>query len=135
MYSLVVMDRLHQLLFPVEVLRSNNYYAVYCCCLVTKSCLTLSDFMNCGLPGSSVHAISQTRTLEWVAVSFSSGNFLRLGIKPASPTLPVDSLPPSWQGSPLWLLQSLNFIIFNLEQHLMNRCTTEHLSINSFKLY
>ena len=31
----------------------------------------LSLFMDCSLPGSSVHGISQTRILEWVAISFS----------------------------------------------------------------
>ena len=40
-------------------------------CLVTKSCTTVYNPMNCSLPGSSVHGISQTRTLEWVAISFS----------------------------------------------------------------
>ena len=33
------------------------------CCLIIKSCSTLS--------GSSVHGISWARTLEWVAISFS----------------------------------------------------------------
>ena len=32
-----------------------------------QSCLTLSDPMDCSLPGSSVHGISQARVLEWVA--------------------------------------------------------------------
>ena len=30
--------------------------------------------MDCGLPGSSVHEISQARILEWVAISFSRGS-------------------------------------------------------------
>ena len=30
--------------------------------------------MDCSLPGSSVHGISQARILEWVAISFSSGS-------------------------------------------------------------
>ena len=30
--------------------------------------------MDCGPPGSSVHGISQTRVLEWVAISFSRGS-------------------------------------------------------------
>ena len=29
---------------------------------------------DCRLPGSSVHGISQARTLEWVAISFSRGS-------------------------------------------------------------
>ena len=44
-----------------------------CCCLVAKWCLTLYDPMDCSLPGSSVHGISQARTLEWVDTSFSRG--------------------------------------------------------------
>ena len=32
--------------------------------------------MNCNLPGSSVHGISQARILEWVAISFSRESFL-----------------------------------------------------------
>src|SRR5574342_307245 len=37
---------------------------------VTQSCPTLSDPMDFGPPGSSVHGILQARTLEWVAISF-----------------------------------------------------------------
>ena len=33
---------------------------------VAQSCPTLSDPMNCGLPGSSIHGIFQARVLEWV---------------------------------------------------------------------
>ena len=38
---------------------------------VTQSCLTLSDPMDCSLPGSSVHGIFQARVLEWGAIAFS----------------------------------------------------------------
>ena len=31
--------------------------------------------VDCCLPGSSVHGISQARKLEWVAISFSRGIF------------------------------------------------------------
>ena len=41
------------------------------CCLVAKSCLTLCDPMDCSLPGSPVHGISQARILEWAAISSS----------------------------------------------------------------
>ena len=40
---------------------------------VAQSCLTLSDFMDCSLPGPSVHGIFQARVLEWVAIAFSMG--------------------------------------------------------------
>ena len=41
---------------------------------VAQSCPTLSDPMDCSLPGSSVHGILQARILEWVAVAFSKMN-------------------------------------------------------------
>ena len=41
-----------------------------CYCLVTKSCWTLFDPMDCSLPCSAVLGISQARILEWVAISF-----------------------------------------------------------------
>ena len=41
-------------------------------CVCVQSCLSLWDPMDCSLPSSSVHGISQTRMLEWVATSFSS---------------------------------------------------------------
>ena len=34
-------------------------------------CPTLSDPMDCSLPGSPVHGIFQARVLEWVAIAFS----------------------------------------------------------------
>ena len=37
---------------------------------VTLSCPTLSDPMDCSLPGSSVHGIFQARVLEWGAIAF-----------------------------------------------------------------
>ena len=39
---------------------------------VAQSCLTLSDPMDCSLPGSSVHGIFQARALAWGAIAFSS---------------------------------------------------------------
>ena len=38
---------------------------------VAQSCPTLSDPMDCSLPGSSVHGICQARVLEWGAIAFS----------------------------------------------------------------
>ena len=39
---------------------------------VAQSCLTLSDPMDCSLPGSSIHGIFQARVLEWGDIAFSS---------------------------------------------------------------
>ena len=38
---------------------------------VAQSCPTLSDPMDCCLPGSSVHGIFQAKVLEWGAIAFS----------------------------------------------------------------
>ena len=39
-----------------------------------RSCLTLGDPMDCSVPGSSVHGVSQAKILEWVAIPFSKGS-------------------------------------------------------------
>ena len=44
------------------------------CSSVTKSCLTRCNPVDCSPPGSSVHRISQARTLEWAVFSFSGGS-------------------------------------------------------------
>ena len=36
---------------------------------VTQSCPTLSDPMDCSLPGSSIHAILQAKVLEWTLIA------------------------------------------------------------------
>ena len=38
---------------------------------VAQSCPTLSNPVDCSLPGSSVHGIFQARVLEWGAIAFS----------------------------------------------------------------
>ena len=38
---------------------------------VAQSYLTLSNPMDCSLPGSSIHGIFKARVLEWGAVAFS----------------------------------------------------------------
>ena len=40
---------------------------------VAQSCPTLSDLMDCSLPGSSIHGIFQARVLEWGAIVVSGG--------------------------------------------------------------
>ena len=39
---------------------------------VAQLCPTLSDPMDCSLPGSSIHGIFQARVLEWGAIAFSN---------------------------------------------------------------
>ena len=42
--------------------------------LVTQSCLTLCDPVDCSPPGSSVRGILQARILGWLAIPFSMGS-------------------------------------------------------------
>ena len=55
-----------------------------CCCLVAKSCPTVCNPLDCSLPASSVHGISQAWILEWVAVPFSGGSSPPRGWTPVS---------------------------------------------------
>ena len=41
--------------------------------MLTQSCLSLCNPMDCSLTDSSVHGIFQARIFEWVAISYSSG--------------------------------------------------------------
>ena len=71
---------------------------------VAQLCLTLSDPMDCSLPGSSVHGIFQARVLEWGAIAFSisDNNTAATAAKSlqSCPTLcdPIDGSPT---GSPV----------------------------------
>ena len=68
---------------------------------VAQSCPTLSDPMDCSLPGSSIHGIFQARVLEWGAIAFSkSGHAATAKSLQSCPTLcdPIDGSPP---GSPV----------------------------------
>ena len=69
-------------------------------CKLPQSCLILCDPMECSPPGSSVHGISQSRLLEWVAM-LSSRDLPNPGIEPTSPALQADdSLPLTSSGEP-----------------------------------
>ena len=71
---------------------------------VAQSCPTLSDPMDCRLPGSSVHGIFQARVLEWGAIAFYYPTAAAAAAAAAAkslqlcPTLcnPIDSSPPSF---------------------------------------
>ena len=60
---------------------------------VAQSCSTLSDPMDCSLPGSSVHGIFQARVLEWVA---NAGEVREAGSVPG-----LGRHPGGGHGSPL----------------------------------
>ena len=105
----------------------NDVYQLCCCCLVTKSCPaaaakslqscpTLCDPRDDSPPGSPVPGIPQARTLEWVAISFSSAWKSKVKVKSLSPVWLLATpwtaayqAPPSmgfsrqeyWSGVPL----------------------------------
>ena len=64
------------------------------CMLVTQSCQTLCNPMDCGPPGSSVHGILQARILELVNISFSRPGSA-VGTKA---TVSALRGPPAWWG-------------------------------------
>ena len=72
-------------------------------CSVTQSCLTLWNLMDCNPPGSSVHGISQTRILEWVAISDSEGSFRDWTQVSSSPALAGRFFATVPSGKPHWL--------------------------------
>ena len=96
-----------------------------CCCLVTKTCLTLCNPMDCSPPGSSVHGTPQASILEWVAISSSTGSS-----QPRDQTLISYigrwTLPLSHQGSPPGTLRShLITFSFFLDPTEMPSSTTQ----------
>ena len=86
-------------------------------CMKVKSesevaqCPTLSDPMDCSLPGSSVHGIFQARVLEWVAIVFSrsmptfrhllstlQGQYRTLSFSDSSKSMPLPKCLTNSQG-------------------------------------
>ena len=57
-----------------DITNQSLHTFLLCACSVAQLCPTLRDPMDCRPPGSSVHGISQARTLEWVTISFSGGS-------------------------------------------------------------
>ena len=63
---------------------ANSGKTVCVCVLVTQSCPTLCDPMDCSPPSSSVHGIFQARILERVTIAFSRGSSRPKGRTPIS---------------------------------------------------
>ena len=81
-----------------EFLKCKWYFQCFLDKIQSCSCPT----MDCSLPGSSVHGISQARILEWVAIS-SPGYLPNPGIKPVSPALQADPLQRTELTSYTWV--------------------------------
>ena len=77
--------------------------------LVTQSCPTPCDTMDCSPPVSFVHGILRARIQEWIAISFSisPGDLPDPEIELRSLALKEDSLPTELQRKPLFYVYSL----------------------------
>ena len=74
--------------------------------LVTQSCPTLCNPVDCGLPGSL--SMEFSRQEYWSGLPFPSpGDFSDPGIEHGSPALQADSLPSEPQGSPKQIYNSV----------------------------
>ena len=69
-------------------------------CLVTQSCLTLCDPMECNLPGSSVHGNSPDRNTDVRCYALLQGIFPTQGLNPDLPHCRWILYHLSHQGSP-----------------------------------
>ena len=69
-------------------------------CLVTQSCLTLCNPMDCSPPGFSVHGDSPGKNTGVGCHALLQGNLSNLGIERRIPALQVDSLPSEPPGKP-----------------------------------
>ena len=80
---------------------------------VTQSYPTLSDPMDCSLPGSSIHGIFQARVLEWGAIAFSSVAAAAAAKSLQScPTLcnPMDCSPPGFSFHGILQARTLEWV-------------------------
>ena len=84
---------------------------------VAQSCPTLSDPMDCSLPGSSIHGIFQARVLEWGAIAFSGLS----AQKPASGEWPCSS---SFWGRPACPTGWRGFVAHTAFSHTVSLCLT-----------
>ena len=79
--------------------------------LVTQSCLTLCDPVNCSPQGSSVHGDSPVKSTAVGCHSLLQRIFPNPGIESGSPALQSDSLPSELQGSSFKFLGDINLMM------------------------
>ena len=80
---------------------------------VAQSCPTLSDPMDCSLPGFSIYGILQARVLEWGAIAFSKLGLQRLKKSPKQEILedkhPANTLRSTYCTKPSFMLNNPSF--------------------------
>ena len=118
MFYYKVVNILHFLKSSIDVLHNFRVivFSAAAAAKMRQLCPTLCDPIDGSLPGSSVPGILQTRTLEWVAMSFSNAWKWKVKMKLlscvrllATPWTVVYQAPPSmgfsrqedWSGSPV----------------------------------
>ena len=82
------------------LLLSDIILSYYMVCVCAQCCLTLWNPIDCSLPGSSVHGLSQAGILEWVAISYSRGSS-NPGVEPMSSAYPAFITEPP--GKPYYM--------------------------------
>ena len=122
-----------------------------------QSCPTLCDPIDGSPPGSPVPGILQARTLEWVAISFSSVWKWKVKVKSlscvrlfATPWTAAYQAPPSmgfsrqeyWSGVPSSSLKEIRQFLWKaiwqclLQMHILPTSTSRNLSYrNTWRIY
>ena len=96
----------HSFYFLENLLKTN---ILMCVCVLSHVWLFETP-MDCNLPGFSAHEISQTRTLEWGAISFSGGSSWPSGQSCVS----CISYSGRWILYPYILVRGYNFIALSV---------------------
>ena len=103
-----------------------------------QSCPTLSDLMDCSLPGSSAHEIFQARVLEWVAIAFSAEScdmLLKLSQAGVGRKASQSPLPSQLRGHFLCPLETFHLLFscteFTSSLHLTFSIVCAHLLVCS----
>ena len=100
--------------------------------LVTQSCLTVCDPMDCSPPGSSVHEIF-SRQGYWSVLPFPSpGDLPNPGIEARSPALQADSLPTELQWKPQVAIDPLISVLSEYLFITFYNCIQSLLKIDMF---
>ena len=80
------------------------------CVLLSQSCPTLCNPMECSLLGLSIHGILWQE--YWRGLPCPSGNLPDPGIEPRSPALQTDSLPSELPGKPQMKGLSISKVLY-----------------------
>ena len=95
-----------------SLILKKSYFIIYSAAAAAKllqSCPTLCDPIDSSPPGSPIPGILQTRTLKWVAISFSNAWKWKVKVKSlsrvrllATPWTSALQAPPSMEAPPPW---------------------------------